>query len=121
MYGEGLPARQLLIARRLAERGVRFVQVWTGFRQPWDNHDDIETRHRKLAEECDKPIGALLKDLKIRGLLDDTLVIWGGEFGRTPVVELAVPGANKEDEWPRSSPWFYHVDGQGGVKGELRA
>jgi len=95
MYGEGLQARQLLIARRLAERGVRFVQVWTGFRQPWDNHDDIETRHRKLADECDKPIAALLKDLKIRGLLDDTLVIWGGEFGRTPVVELAVPGANK--------------------------
>lgn len=95
MYGEGLQARQLLTARRLSERGVRFVQVWTGFRQPWDNHDDLETRHRKLAEESDKPIAALLKDLKIRGLLDDTLVIWGGEFGRTPVVELAVPGANK--------------------------
>jgi len=95
MYGEGLQARQLLIARRLAERGVRFVQVWTGFRQPWDNHDDLETRHRNLAQESDKPIAALLKDLKLRGLLDDTLVIWGGEFGRTPVVELAVPGANK--------------------------
>ncbi len=95
MYGEGLQARQLLIARRLAERGVRFVQVWTGFRQPWDNHDDLENRHRKLAEECDKPIAALLKDLKMRGLLEDTLVIWGGEFGRTPVVELAVPGANQ--------------------------
>lgn len=95
MYGEGLQARQLLIARRLAERGVRFVQVWTGFRQPWDNHDDLETRHRNLAQESDQPIAALLKDLKLRGLLDDTLVIWGGEFGRTPVVELAVPGANK--------------------------
>ena len=95
MYGEGLQARQLLIARRLAERGVRFVQVWTGFRQPWDNHDDLENRHRKLAEECDKPIAALLKDLKMRGLLEDTLVIWGGEFGRTPVVELAVPGSNQ--------------------------
>lgn len=95
MYGEGLQARQLLIARRLAERGVRFVQVWTGFRQPWDNHDDLENRHRKLAQECDKPIAALLKDLKMRGLLEDTLVIWGGEFGRTPVVELAVPGSNQ--------------------------
>ncbi|MCZ6673138.1 MAG: DUF1501 domain-containing protein [Verrucomicrobia bacterium] len=95
MYGEGLQARQLLIARRLAERGVRFIQVWTGFRQPWDNHDDLEIKHRELAEQCDKPIAALLKDLKLRGLLEDTLVIWGGEFGRTPVVELAVPGANK--------------------------
>ena len=95
MYGEGLQARQLLIARRLAERGVRFTQVWTGFRQPWDNHDDLETEHRRLCGECDKPIAALLKDLKMRGLLDDTLVIWGGEFGRTPVVELSIPGANQ--------------------------
>ncbi len=95
MYGEGLQARQLLIARRLAERGVRYTQVWTGFRQPWDNHDDLEIRHRKLCQECDKPIAALLKDLKLRGLLDETLVIWGGEFGRTPVVELSVPGANQ--------------------------
>lgn len=95
MYGEGLQARQILIARRLAERGVRFVQVWTGFRQPWDNHDDLELNHRKLCQECDKPIAALLKDLKMRGLLEDTLVIWGGEFGRTPVVELSVPGANE--------------------------
>lgn len=95
MYGEGLQARQLLIARRLAERGVRFTQVWTGFRQPWDNHDDLEIRHRKLARECDQPIAALLKDLKMRGLLEDTLVIWGGEFGRTPVVELSRPGANQ--------------------------
>jgi hypothetical protein len=95
MYGEGLQARQILIARRLAERGVRYTQVWTGFRQPWDNHDDLELNHRKLCGECDKPIAALLKDLKMRGLLEDTLVIWGGEFGRTPVVELSVPGANK--------------------------
>jgi hypothetical protein len=95
MYGEGLQARQLLIARRLAERGVRYTQVWTGFRQPWDNHDDLESGHRNLCGECDKPIAALLKDLKMRGLLEDTLVIWGGEFGRTPVVELSVPGANK--------------------------
>ena len=95
MYGEGLQARQLLIARRLAERGVRFTQVWTGFRQPWDNHDDLEIRHRKLSQECDKPIAALLKDLKMRGLLEETLVLWGGEFGRTPVVELSKPGANQ--------------------------
>jgi hypothetical protein len=94
MYGEGLHARQMLIARRLVERGVRFVQVWHGQGQPWDNHDDIEVNHRRLAGECDRPIAALLRDLKQRGLLESTLVIWGGEFGRTPTVELPQPGAN---------------------------
>src|SRR6185436_3325975 len=94
LYGSGTQARQLLIARRLLERGVRFVQVWHGDGQPWDNHDDIEVNHRNLARECDQPIGALLKDLKQRGMLEDTLVIWGGEFGRTPTVELPTPGAN---------------------------
>lgn len=94
MYGEGTQARQILIARRLLERGVRFVQVWHGSGQPWDNHDDIEINHRELAKECDQAIGALLKDLKQRGMLEDTLVIWGGEFGRTPTVELPTPGSN---------------------------
>jgi hypothetical protein len=94
LYGPGTQARQILIARRLLERGVRFVQVWTGEGQPWDNHDDIEVNHRRLARECDQAIGALLTDLKQRGMLDDTLVIWGGEFGRTPTVELPTPGAN---------------------------
>jgi hypothetical protein len=94
LYGTGTQARQLLIARRLIERGVRFVQVWHGDGQPWDNHDDLEVNHRKLAQESDQPIGALLADLKQRGMLEDTLVIWGGEFGRTPTVELPTPGAN---------------------------
>ena len=94
MYGEGTQARQILIARRLVERGVRFVQVWHGSGQPWDNHDDLEINHRRLAKECDQAIGALLKDLKQRGMLEDTLVIWGGEFGRTPTVELPTPGSN---------------------------
>ena len=94
LYGEGTQARQLLIARRLLERGVRFIQVWHGEGQPWDSHDDIEINHRRLARECDQAIGALLKDLKHRGMLEDTLVIWGGEFGRTPTVELPTPGAN---------------------------
>jgi hypothetical protein len=89
MYGEGVHARQTLIARRLLERGVRMVQLWHGAGQPWDNHNDIETNHRKLAAEIDQPIAALLHDLKQRGMLEDTLVIWGGEFGRTPTVELA--------------------------------
>jgi uncharacterized protein (DUF1501 family) len=87
MYGPGTQARQLLIARKLIEKGVRFVQVWHGAGQPWDNHDDIEVNHRRLAKECDQGIGALLTDLKQRGLLDETLVIWGGEFGRTPTAE----------------------------------
>ncbi|MBM3837275.1 MAG: DUF1501 domain-containing protein [Verrucomicrobia bacterium] len=94
MYGEGTQARQILIARRLLERGVRFVQLWHGAGQPWDNHDDLDVNHRRLAKQCDQAIGALLKDLKQRGMLEDTLVIWGGEFGRTPTVELPTPGSN---------------------------
>lgn len=94
-YGPGVQARQLLIARRLVEHGVRYVQVWHGKGQPWDNHDDIETRHRDLAGQCDQAIGALLSDLKQRGMLEDTLVIWGGEFGRTPTVELPKEGSNQ--------------------------
>ena len=94
LYGKGTQARQILIARRLIERGVRYVQVWHGAGQPWDNHDDIEKNHRRLARQCDQAIGALLKDLKSRGLLEETLVIWGGEFGRTPTVELPKKGSN---------------------------
>ena len=93
-YGPGTQARQILIARRLVERGVRFVQVWHGAGQPWDNHDDLEVNHRALAQQCDRAIGALLEDLKQSGLLNETLVLWGGEFGRTPTVELPTPGSN---------------------------
>jgi hypothetical protein len=93
-YGPGVQARQLLIARRLIEHGVRYVQVWHGEGQPWDNHDDIEVNHRRLAKQCDQAIAALLTDLKDRGLLEETLVIWGGEFGRTPTVELPKEGSN---------------------------
>jgi arylsulfatase A-like enzyme len=94
MYGPGVFARQCLMARRLAERGVRFIQLYHGAGQPWDSHDDLEAAHRNLAHESDQAIGALLTDLKQRGMLDDTLVIWGGEFGRTPTVELPTPGSN---------------------------
>lgn len=93
-YGPGVQARQMLIARRLIERGVRFVQLWHGAGQPWDNHDDIEVNHRRLAGEQDQGLGALMTDLKRLGLFEETLIIWGGEFGRTPVVELPTPGAN---------------------------
>lgn len=88
LYGTGVHGRQTLIARRLLERGVRFVQLWHGAGQPWDNHEKIEENHHKLAAEIDQPIAALLSDLKQRGMLDETLVIWGGEFGRTPTVEM---------------------------------
>jgi hypothetical protein len=90
LYTDTLQGRQMLIARRLVERGVRYVQVYHGAGQPWDSHNDIEKSHRRLASECDQPIAALLTDLKQRGLLDDTLVIWGGEIGRTPTVQLPV-------------------------------
>lgn len=80
LYGNTPQGNQMLLARRLVERGVRFVQVWT---TGWDMHNDIEGNMPKRAEEIDGPIHALLTDLKQRGLLDSTLIIWGGEFGRT--------------------------------------
>ncbi len=95
LYGEGVHARQTLMARRLLERGVRFVQLWHGGGQPWDNHTQIKNNHQKLAAEIDQPIAALLTDLKQRGMLDDTIVLWGGEFGRTPTVELAGDGKSQ--------------------------
>ncbi len=70
------------------------MQLWHGDGQPWDNHDHLEREHRKLAGQCDQPMAALLFDLKRLGLLDETLVIWGGEFGRTPTVEMPKQGAN---------------------------
>jgi hypothetical protein len=87
MYSTGVHGRQTLIARRLLERGVRYIQLWHGAGQPWDAHADVEGNHRKLSAEIDQPIAALLTDLKQRGMLEDTLVIWGGEFGRTPTSE----------------------------------
>ena len=115
-YGDTVQARQLLIARRLVERGVRFVQLWHGKGQPWDNHEEIEKNHRILAGECSQAIGALLTDLKQRGLFDETLVMWGGEFGRTPTVEQKNDGASKlgRDHNPYGfSVWL----AGGGVKG----
>ncbi|QDU25370.1 hypothetical protein ETAA8_04360 [Anatilimnocola aggregata] len=94
-YGDGVHGRQTLIARRLLERGVRYVQLWHGAGQPWDNHDNIAGAHRKLAGEIDRPIAALIADLKRLGMFEDTLVVWGGEFGRTPTVELGGDGKAK--------------------------
>src|ERR1041385_6010313 len=80
--GEGTFASNCLLARRLAERGVRFIQL---YHRAWDHHSDIEKDMPEAAEACDRPSAALIKDLKQRGLLEDTLIIWGGEFGRTPM------------------------------------
>lgn len=94
MYGPGVQARQMLIARRLIQRGVRVVQLWHGQGQPWDHHDKIFEGHKRLAGECDQAIAALLTDLEQQGLLDETLILWGGEFGRTPTVEMPKKGSN---------------------------
>ncbi len=79
--------RQCLLARRLVERGVRFVQLYSGAGSKWDSHSNIESNHSRLCRGVDKPIAALIADLKQRGMLEETLVIWGGEFGRTPMSE----------------------------------
>ena len=76
-----------LLARRLVERGVRFIQLYSGDVNGWDAHDDVEANHSTMCGRTDKPVAGLLKDLKRRGLLDTTLVIWGGEFGRMPMSE----------------------------------
>ncbi len=93
LYGDSTHGRQTLIARRLLERGVRYVQLWHGAGQPWDHHSEIEKNLRTQCGEIDQPIAAFLTDLKQRGMLEDTLVLWGGEFGRTPVSE----GGNGRD------------------------
>jgi hypothetical protein len=113
MYGPGVQARQMLIARKLLEKGVRFVQIWSGKEQPWDNHDRIEENISRLARECDQGIGALLKDLKQRGMLEDTLVLWGGEFGRTPTVQGQAGKAGGRDH--QASGFTMWMAG-GGVK-----
>lgn len=120
MYGSTVQCRSLLIARRLLERGVRFVQVWHGEGQPWDSHEEIESNHGRLAREIDQGIGALLKDLKQRGMLEDTLVLWAGEFGRTPTVEIPTPGSNNANvkNGRDHNHWGFSVwMAGGGVKG----
>jgi hypothetical protein len=111
MYGSGPFADACLLARRMVERGVRVVQIFTGDGQPWDDHGDIKA-HADKARTVDRPAAALLADLKARGLLDDTLVLWGGEFGRTPTSE----GAKGRDH--NSSGFTVWLAG-GGVKGGL--
>lgn len=102
--------RQCLMARRFSERGVRFVQVSHSYK--WDQHGDLKNGHTNNAAEVDKPIAGLLKDLKARGLLEDTLVLWGGEFGRTPTAQ----GDDGRDHNPHGfTMWM----AGGGVKGGM--
>jgi Protein of unknown function (DUF1501) len=117
-YGPGEQARSLLLARRLVERGVRFVQVSHGPVQPWDSHENIAAAHKNLSKQCDQAIGALLADLKRLGLFDSTLVLWGGEFGRTPTVELPMPGTVTNPTGRDHNHWGFTVwMAGGGVKG----
>lgn len=115
LYGDTVHGRQLLTARRLLERGVRVVQCYHGDVQPWDSHNEIGKEHRRLAGEIDGPTAALLADLKRTGLFEDTLVICGGEFGRTPAVELVdgKPGMGRDHNHWGFTVWL----AGGGVRG----
>jgi hypothetical protein len=123
MYGESLFGRSCLLARRLAERGVRFIQVYylnSKGNQPWDTHQDNDKRHRSLCADSDQATAALLFDLKRRGLLDDTLVIWGGEFGRTPYAQPTTKsGSTKAVGRDHHHTGFTMLLAGGGIKGGL--
>jgi ribosomal protein L35 len=115
MYGIGEKAtdamgKNCLLARRLVERGVRFVQIYCGSGSKWDSHDKIEEHHTQLCLGSDKPVAGLIQDLKQRGLLDETLVVWGGEFGRSPMSE-------KGDGRDHNPTGFTMWMAGGGVKG----
>jgi hypothetical protein len=115
LYGLDQPAtatfgRNCLLARRLVERGVRFVELYCGSGSGWDAHNDLEGNHAKWCRASDKPVAGLLEDLHRRGMLDDTLVVWGGEFGRTPF--------NEKGDGRDHNPWgFTMFFAGGGVKG----
>src|ERR1700694_589054 len=110
-------ARQCLIARRMVERGVRFVQIYSGGEEnerSWDGHMNIAANHTGFAGETDQPIAALLTDLESRGLLDETLIVWGGEFGRLPLVQR---GGTGRDHNPHAfTVWLAGAGIQGGTQ-----
>jgi hypothetical protein len=120
LYGVNQPrtkdfGRRCIIARRLVERGVRCIQLYSGGAHNddnWDAHGDLEANHNKHAGETDQPVAALLKDLKRRGLLDSTLVVWGGEFGRQPTAEYA-QGSGRDHNSYGFTMWM----AGGGIKG----
>ena len=110
-YGDGKFANGCLVARRLVESGVRMVQLYYGNGQPWDDHGDIKA-HANKAKDVDQPIAALIKDLKQRDLLKDTLIVWGGEFGRTPVAEN---GNGRDHNHHGFSMWLAGGGAKGGM------
>ncbi|MFY8059473.1 MAG: DUF1501 domain-containing protein [Planctomycetaceae bacterium] len=112
LYGDGHFAAGCLLARRLSERGVRFIQVYYGDGQPWDTHSDHNRQAENLARSIDRPIAALLQDLRQRGLLDETLILWGGEFGRTPTSEN---GSGRDHNHYGFTTWL----AGGGVRGGM--
>ena len=118
MYGMDNPVtanfgRMCMMARRFAEAGVRFIQVThNDDKVQWDQHSELKTAHAKNALEVDQPIAALLQDLKTRGLLEDTLIWWGGEFGRTPTAETTGPAAGRDHNQEGFTMWL----AGGGVK-----
>ena len=114
-YGTSHFSNGCLLARRLVERGVRFVQVYYGDGQPWDTHTNHNPQVQKLCQDIDRPMAALLNDLKQRGLLDETLVVWGGEFGRTPVSEIAAGGGGRDHNHYGFTMWL----AGGGVRGGM--
>ena len=123
MYGTTPFANSCLLARRLVEDGVRFVTIYytnNGSNQPWDTHTDHDAGHKKLCVDSDKAAAALITDLKQRGLLDDTLVIWGGEFGRTPYAENRVEKDSKQKAGrDHHHTAFSMLLAGGGVKGGM--
>ena len=113
LYGNSAQGKQLLITRRLIERGVRVVQVWAG---GWDHHQDLEEKLPERAKEIDQPLAAFIKDLKQRGLFDETLIVWGGEFGRKPTRDRNGGDNPGRDH---NSKAFTTVLAGGGVRGGM--
>jgi len=118
MYGPGSTARGCLMAVRLVQSGVRMVQIYYAKGDPWDAHGDIN-QHRKNAKDSDQPFAAVIKDLKSRGLLDETLVICGSEFGRTPVVEIGAGAGSTQNGRDHNPFGFTMWLAGGGVKGGM--
>jgi len=118
MYGDSVFARSCLLARRLVEDGVRFVTVYytSTDNQPWDTHANHDERHRKLCSDSDRATAALIADLKARGLLDETLVVWSGEFGRTPYSEIRENSKDKAGRDHHHTAFSTLLAG-GGVRG----
>jgi uncharacterized protein (DUF1501 family) len=117
LYGPGSTARSCLMAVRLVQKGVRMVQIYYAAGDPWDAHGDLYGQHRKPAFDSDRPFAAVIKDLKSRGLFDQTLVVCGSEFGRTPVAEIGAGGGGLNAGRDHNPFGFSMWLAGGGIKG----